>query len=252
MKRHHVWVVTVLLVFTLVLPIRATTHTQEVAAQDDMPVTADLAFEDYRLNVDPQTTYPLEREIPQNLFLGLVDIDPITKTIVPQLATDWEVSDDGLVWTFHLRSDVFWIASSPENGELEPVRPVDANDVVSTFHCICDARVTNGQYANYEPIALIRGCNKVYTLPDASSLDMTSYAENIGVMALNSTTVQIEITEPASHFLTILTGTFLRPLPIEFASNHTVPISWNVYMSGPYVLVEDARPDQLVFERNAH
>ena len=42
----------------------------------------------------------------------LVDVDPVTGEIIPELATEWTVSPDGLVYTFKLRSDVNF-----QNGE---------------------------------------------------------------------------------------------------------------------------------------
>ncbi len=44
------------------------------------------------------------------------------------LATDWEVSEDGLTYTFQLRDDVVWQDTAPVNG-----RPFTADDVVATF-----------------------------------------------------------------------------------------------------------------------
>lgn len=49
--------------------------------------------------------------------------------IAPSLATDWSVSEDGLVWTFHLREDVVW-----QNG----YGPFTAADVVFTFERLKD------------------------------------------------------------------------------------------------------------------
>jgi ABC-type transport system substrate-binding protein len=39
----------------------------------------------------------------RNLFITLVDYDQGSQKIVPMLAKSWEVSPDGLTWTFHLR-----------------------------------------------------------------------------------------------------------------------------------------------------
>lgn len=48
---------------------------------------------------------------------SLVCRDPKTMEIKPWLATDWEVSEDGLTWTFHLRKDVKFHDGTPFNAE---------------------------------------------------------------------------------------------------------------------------------------
>jgi peptide/nickel transport system substrate-binding protein len=57
------------------------------------------------------------------LFEGLTTTNGITTEVEPNLAKDWEVSPDGLVWTFHLRDDVRWFDGAP----------FSADDVVFTF-----------------------------------------------------------------------------------------------------------------------
>ena len=51
------------------------------------------------------------------MFPALVGVDPAEGVIVPAgrgaLATDWEISDDGLVYTFTLRQDLFWTDGTP-------------------------------------------------------------------------------------------------------------------------------------------
>ena len=42
------------------------------------------------------------------LFEGLTTADPFTLKVIPNLAKSWDVSPDGLQWTFHLREDVKW------------------------------------------------------------------------------------------------------------------------------------------------
>lgn len=57
------------------------------------------------------------------IFEGLTTVNAFTTQIEPQLAESWDVSEDGLVWTFHLRKNVFW-----SDGH-----PFGADDVVFTF-----------------------------------------------------------------------------------------------------------------------
>ena len=60
------------------------------------------------------------------LFEGLTDISWLTGEPQPNLAHTWDVSDDGLTWTFYLRRDVRW-----HDGE-----PFTARDVEFTFNQI--------------------------------------------------------------------------------------------------------------------
>jgi len=67
--------------------------------------------------------------IATNIYSGLVRYAPGTIDLVPDLATSWEVSEDGLTWTFHIRDDVVW---QKGYGELT------AHDVVASFERIMD------------------------------------------------------------------------------------------------------------------
>lgn len=62
------------------------------------------------------------------LFPGLIGQDPVTGEIVPDgsMSESWEVSEDGLIWTFHLREGVAW-----SDGD-----PVDAADFKFTYDAI--------------------------------------------------------------------------------------------------------------------
>ena len=60
-----------------------------------------------------------------NLMMrGLIDIDPTTSAIVPELARSWDLSEDGMEIVFHLRKGLQW-----SDGE-----PFDADDVLFSFN----------------------------------------------------------------------------------------------------------------------
>ena len=63
-------------------------------------------------------------EILQYVFEGLTRLNPYTLQVEPNLAKRWDVSADGLTWTFHLRDDVRW-----NDGQ-----PFTADDIVFTFN----------------------------------------------------------------------------------------------------------------------
>jgi peptide/nickel transport system substrate-binding protein len=47
------------------------------------------------------------------IFQGLTEIDPFTGDVIPLLAEKWEIADDGVTWTFHLRKDVTFNDGTP-------------------------------------------------------------------------------------------------------------------------------------------
>jgi len=63
------------------------------------------------------------------MFNQLVEFEHGTTTIIPGLAESWEVSDDGLVYTFQLRQGV----SFHSNEDFTPTRDFNADDVVYSF-----------------------------------------------------------------------------------------------------------------------
>jgi peptide/nickel transport system substrate-binding protein len=54
----------------------------------------------------------------ENVGAGLVDYIPGTATIIPNLATSWNVSSDGLTWTFNLRQGVSFADGTPFNATV--------------------------------------------------------------------------------------------------------------------------------------
>ncbi|MBD3420698.1 MAG: hypothetical protein GF398_11325 [Chitinivibrionales bacterium] len=72
---------------------------------------------------NPQTLNPLKARDPVSLevigflYEGLAAIDPVTGRPMPHVAERWEVSADGLTWTFFLRDSLFWSDSTPFSAE---------------------------------------------------------------------------------------------------------------------------------------
>src|SRR5271170_5169885 len=67
--------------------------------------------------LDPLKTAGLnERGIVLDLFEGLTTYAADGR-MVPGVATDWQVSEDGHLWTFHLRHDARWSNGDPLTSE---------------------------------------------------------------------------------------------------------------------------------------
>ena len=81
------------------------------------------------------------------IFNRLVEFQPGTTRVIPGLAQKWDVSDDGLTYTFHLRQGVKFHS----NKAFTPTRYFNADDVIATFDRMWKkddpyAKVSGGAY----------------------------------------------------------------------------------------------------------
>lgn len=148
-------------------------------------------------------------------------------------AASWNVSPDGLVYTFKLRPDGRW-----SNGD-----PVTADDFVYTFRRLVDPD-TKAPYADkFFPVTNAEAINQGNAAPDM-----------LGVRALGPHTLEITLTKPTPYFLGLLTHASTHPqhtASIEaLGDEHARP--GNLVTNGAYRLVA-AEPGGLIeLERNEH
>lgn len=91
----------------------------------------------------------------KTIFDRLVQFDRGTTNIVPGLAESWEVSEDGLEYTFHLRQGV----SFHSNADFTPTRDFNADDVIHSFMRQGDTNnpyngLSGGSYEYYEGMSM--------------------------------------------------------------------------------------------------
>lgn len=250
MQRH----ILLLMLITSLLPVRIslandTDFTFTAHYRQDVPVTLDISTSAEISTLDPAlATDVVSTDVIENLFIGLTDLDPISGQVVPKLATHWETSDDGLTWTFHLRTDVLWQRYDPSTGAIEKLRPVIADDVVYGIKRACDPRL-NGYYGTVAA-QIIAGCDVINNTIEAT--DALVYGETIGVTAPDPTTVIISLQFPASYFLAMTPLWMLRPVPKEaitaYGDEWTRP--GLIVTNGPYFVDEVTRGVQRVFVQN--
>lgn len=186
---------------------------------------------------DPQTLDPhrytlnVEEHILKDMFLGLTTMDA-KGAIVPGSAESWDVSSDGLVWTFHLR-DNKWSDGTP----------VRAEDFVFSFQ-----RLLNPETA--APLAYF-----LYGIENAREINGGELElGELGVSALDSQTLEIRLERPFPYFAERLFYPTGYPVPqhvIEkYGSDWIKPQNW--VSNGPYSLA-DWKPQQAVeLRRNPH
>ena len=91
----------------------------------------------------------------RNVFNKLVEFERGTTKIGPALAEKWDVSDDGLEYTFYLRKGVKFHTTK----EFTPTRDFNADDVVFSFKRQLDKehpfhKVSNGTYEYFEGMSM--------------------------------------------------------------------------------------------------
>ena len=179
------------------------------------------------------------------MFLGLTDFEDTTDAaVVPEIATKWSVTDDGLTWTFEMRDDIWWVQYDPATQNTEKKRLVTAYDVeYGVKRTINPETASDYAYMSY----IIRNAEAVNT---GESTDLNS----IGVKAVDDYTVEFTLEQPAGYFPAIASMWINRPVPREVIDEHgdlwTEP--GNVWSNGPYVLDTWEHENRMVFVKNPY
>lgn len=139
------------------------------------------------ISVDPFQVYWLEhRVLLRNVVESLTDQDPDSGRIIPWLAKRWEVSDDALSYTFHLRQDVTF--SNGERFDAEAVKT--AFDSNKAFAAQLPATFGATYLAGYDHAEVLDPftVRLVLSRPNAGFLQATS-TTNLAVLAPASYTL---------------------------------------------------------------
>lgn len=175
------------------------------------------------------------------LFEGLLTLDEETLTPRPGAAERWEISADGLTYTFHLRRDGKW-----SNGD-----PLTARDFLFSFR-----RALSPKFASEYRDAL-------YPVRNAEAFAkgrVTNFAET-GFAAPDDHTLVITLAQPAAYFPTVLRANVCFPVHApsverDGASPDDRTGRWTnarpFVGNGPFRLVEWRDHRHLEVERNPH
>ncbi|NFN61431.1 peptide ABC transporter substrate-binding protein [Clostridium botulinum] len=191
----------------------------------------------YNLNADPKTLDPALSEavdsatIIVNAFEGLYKLDENNKAI-PGIAEKCDVSEDGTVYTFHIRDGVKW-----SNGE-----PVTANDFEYSWKRVLNPATASG-YAFQ--MSYIKGA-EAYNQGKGS-------LEDVGIKAIDDKTLEVTLAAPCSYFLELTAFTCYLPVnkgTVE-ANKDTWALNAETYVSnGPFKITKYGMKDEIVLEKN--
>lgn len=172
-------------------------------------------------SIDPaKASGDWENRILGDYIEGLVAEDALANA-VPGQAESWEISEDGLVYTFKLRSGIKWTDGTP----------VTAGDFEYAFRRLFNpATAADYAYLQYP----IKGGSEI---ADGS---MPVDSADFGVKALDDATVEITLENPTPYFLQALTHYTAYPVPkhvIEAKGDDWTNVE-NIVANGPYKIVE--------------
>ncbi len=191
-----------------------------------MNITSEPPTLDWSLATDNVSIRVIE-----NLMEGLAEYDSELRP-KPAIAERWEVSDDGLRYLFHLRTDVFWTDG----------KRVTARDFEYSWKRLLDPK-TASEYAYF-----------LYDIRNAAEYNggEIKSPDQVGVKALDDNTLQVDLKKAAVYFPSITTFTATFPLRRDVIEQHgdrwTEPA--HLVTCGPFRLKEWRHEYRLILEAN--
>ncbi len=165
------------------------------------------------------------------LYDRLLDVDPYTYRLMPELAQRWEVLDNGSTYRFYLRRDVPF----QRTAWFSPTRNMNADDVIFSFQRMLDEKhpyhdVNGGEYPYF---------------------DSLQFADSVqSIRKLGEYSVEIRLNSPdasflwhlATHYAPILSAEYAQRLAKEDKKERldrepvgTGPYLLNEYRNGQYI-----------------
>jgi oligopeptide transport system substrate-binding protein len=198
-------------------------------------------------NVDPQqASFVNEISFIMMAYQPLMTFD-LDMNPIPAAAESFEVSEDGLVYTFKIRP-----GSTYSDGS-----PLTARDFEYAWTRLADPE-TAGQYQAL-PCGIIKGYSEFsaaacqgLSMEEAMDLDLDTLRAEYGVKAIDDETLQIELTAPAPYFPSMAAlwiGAPVRQQDVETG------LDWwyepETYIgNGPFILAEWDHGNRAVWEAN--
>ena len=174
------------------------------------------------------------------LFEGLTALDEKTGKPIPAAAERWEISADGLVYTFHLRANAKWSDGTP----------LTAQDFAYSFQRI----LTPAFAASYSYM--------LWPIKNAEAFNsgkITDFSQ-VGIATPDATTLRLTLERPTSYLLALAAHNTWYPVPksaldknggmLEHGSRWTRP--GNLVGNGPFTLAEWVPNSRITVEKNPH
>jgi oligopeptide transport system substrate-binding protein len=239
-------IITTIMTGTLLLGCTKTKENEgEKPGGDNKPVVEEKVEQKivYNLGADPKTIDPQLNSavdgstVIHNAFEGLMREDENAK-IIPGTAEKYEISDDGTVYTFHLRDNAKW-----SDG-----KPVVAGDFVYAWN-----RALNPEVAAEYAYQLFYIKNGAAYYNQEKIGDKVATAEDVGVKAIDDKTLEVTLESPVSYFLSL--AAFPTYFPVRQDIIEQNKEKWalkpDTYVSnGPFKMSQWKEKESITFVKN--
>jgi oligopeptide transport system substrate-binding protein len=159
------------------------------------------------------------------IFNGLVQLND-TLAVVPCIAKSWDISANGLNYTFHLRNDAYFHNHRLfKNGKG---RKVNANDFVYSFKRLLDPAIAS---------------------PGVWVLNAVAQNDD-AIEAINDSTLKITLSKPYRPFLNLLSMPYCSVVPHEIANHFQKDFRSNPIGTGPFTFKFWAEGEKMVLLKN--
>lgn len=207
-----------------------------------------LPIESDPICLDPQVADSKEAKLMiANCFEGLVRLDKDYK-IIPGVAESWEISKDGLTYTFKLRKDTHWKLLN----SFEDVLPEGYKDTYRTQ--VIAADFVYGISRALDPATQAGDAEKLFSIKNASAVNSGKQPTSaLGISSQDDSTLVITLERADPDFLRILTLPVAMPCHEEFFkathAKYCLDLKYT-FCNGPFYLSRWAEDNTLSMYKN--
>ena len=189
----------------------------------------------------------VSHHVAHQIYDLLIDLDSSLQ-LIPELAKSWDISEDGLLYTFHLRKGVYFQDNACfPNGKG---REFTAADAKYSFDRVCDP-VTGtlgfDYYKNY-----VEGASEYFDEVSAARKESRTpkLTDVSGYIAKDDTTFQIRLKKPFGPFIYYMCLGFAYIVPKEAVEKYGKDFFQNPVGTGPFIFVNWTQDLELNLKKN--
>ena len=176
----------------LVLLFSVTACTKSESGEEPTPVAEESVLRMLYDEENSTLNYLISGEwITSNIVDGLIEFDNHSN-VIPALAESWENSDDGLIWTFHIRQGQYWY-----DKDGNQIAEVTAQDWVDAMKVVCDPYANSSMYSQ---VKIIEGVEDYYNTIVEKGPGSADFSK-VGVKALDKYTLQYTLNGVTPYFV---------------------------------------------------